>query len=197
MKPWQPILDFWFGDQEPPKPAYRKRWFSGSHELDQRIEERFGELHTRAIEGELIPWLEHPQGRLAKIVIIDQFSRNLFRGTEKAFAWDKLAQEWALHALENGHLKELAMSGRMFCLMPLMHSENVALHERLRVEIESMVRDFPEHTDFTVNFRKAAEDHRVIIERFGRYPHRNKVLGRVSTEAEQEYLAEKNSSFGQ
>lgn len=197
MKPWQPILDFWFGDQEPPEPAYRKRWFSGSRELDQRIDERFGQLHGRAIDGELTPWLEHPQGRLAKIVIIDQFSRNLFRGTEKAFSWDKLAQQWALHALENRHLNELAMSGRMFCLMPLMHSEEVALHERLRVEIESMVREFPEHPDFTGNFRKAAEDHRLIIERFGRYPHRNKVLGRVSTEVEQKYLAEKNSSFGQ
>lgn len=197
MKPWQPVLDFWFGDREPPEPAFQKRWFSGGADVDQQIEQRFGELHRRAVDGELAAWLEHPEGRLAKIVLVDQFSRNLYRGTARAFAWDDLAQSWALEALANSHYGALAPSGRMFCLMPLMHSENPELHARLKTEIRRLQADFPDRRDFLQGFAGAAEEHRVIIERFGRYPHRNASLDRPSTDAEVAYLAESKNRFGQ
>ncbi len=197
MKPWQPILDFWFGDQEPPETAYQKRWFTGGEETDRQIEARFGELHQRAVEGELNPWLEHPHGRLALIILIDQFSRNLYRRSANAFAWDSLAQQWALEALENGHLNELALSGRMFCLMPLMHAEDLGLHDRLLANIDQLQTEFDQEADFLRGFRSAAEDHREIIAQFGRYPHRNASLDRPSTDDEVAYLAESRNRFGQ
>ena len=197
MKPWQPVLDFWFGDREPPEPAFQKRWFSGGTDVDQQIEQRFGELHRRAVEGELSAWLEHPEGRLAKIVVVDQFSRNLYRGTARAFAWDELSQAWALAALDNGHYNDLALSGRMFCLMPLMHSEDLTLHHELQAAIERLQSDFADRSDFLRNFAQAAQGHRSIIERFGRYPHRNTSLGRPSTDEEVAYLAESKNRFGQ
>lgn len=197
MTPWQPVLDFWFGDREPPEPAYRKRWFSGGAEVDQQIAERFGELHRRAVEGELEAWLAHPHGRLAKIILIDQFSRNLYRGQPKAFAWDELAQQWTLEALAGDHFEALAASGRMFCLMPLMHAEDLALHDRLQQAIDALLNDFPDQQDFLDGMRKAALEHRDIIARFGRYPHRNAALGRESTAEEASYLAGDAARFGQ
>lgn len=197
MTPWQSVLDFWFGDQEPPEPAFRKRWFAGGDEVDRQIAQRFGDLHRRAVEGELTAWLEHPHGRLAKIVLVDQFSRNLYRGTGQAFAWDDQAQSWALAALDNDHYSTLTPSGRMFCLMPLMHAEDLSLHNRLGAAIEQLMAAFPDHQDFLTGFSEAAEEHRAIIERFGRYPHRNASLGRPSTEEEAAYLAASNKRFGQ
>lgn len=197
MKPWQPVLDFWFGDREPPEPAFQKRWFSGGSDVDQQIEQRFGELHRRAVEGELAAWLEHPEGRLAKIVLVDQFSRNLYRGTARAFAWDELSQRWALEARDNGHYGGLALSGRMFCLMPLMHSEDLALHHALQTAIEQLRSDFSDQDDLLQGFARAADEHRAIIEQFGRYPHRNASLDRHSTDEEVAYLAESKNRFGQ
>lgn len=197
MTPWQSILDFWFGDQEPPEPAFRKRWFSGGAEVDQHIAERFGDLHRRAVDGELDAWLLHPQGRLAMIILIDQFSRNLYRGRAEAFAWDHRAQQWTLDALASDHYQALAASGRMFCLMPLMHAENLALHDRLTQAIESLCADFPHQQDFLDGMRQAAIEHRDIIIRFGRYPHRNAVLDRAATAEEAEYLAGDAARFGQ
>jgi len=197
MTPWQPILDFWFGDQEPPEPAFRKRWFSGGAEVDQHIAERFGDLHQRAIDGELDAWLLHPQGRLALILLIDQFSRNLYRGRADAFNWDPLAQQWTLQALDNDHYDSLAASGRMFCLMPLMHAEDLALHDRLSQAIEQLCTEFPQQLDFLEGMRKSAIEHRDIIVRFGRYPHRNAALGRAPTADEVNYLAGDAARFGQ
>jgi len=197
MTPWQPILDFWFGDQEPPEPAFRKRWFSGGAEVDQQIAERFGDLHQRAVDGELDAWLLHPHGRLAMILLIDQFSRNLYRGRAEAFAWDHLAQQWTLEALDNEHYDSLAASGRMFCLMPLMHAEDLTLHDQLAQAVEQLCQDFPQQLDFLESLRESAIEHRAIIERFGRYPHRNAVLDRTSTAEETDYLAGDAARFGQ
>lgn len=197
MKPWQPIVDFWFGDQEPPEPVFRKRWFNGGTEVDQIIAERFGELHQRAVEGELDAWLLHPHGRLALILLIDQFSRNLYRGQADAFAWDRHAQQWSLDALDNDHYHSLAASGRMFCLMPLMHAEDLALHDRLAQIIERLCQEFPQQQELLDGLRRSAAEHRDIILRFGRYPHRNAVLARTSTAEEIDYLANQAARFGQ
>ncbi|HET8904660.1 MAG TPA: DUF924 family protein [Saccharospirillum sp.] len=197
MKPWQSVLDFWFGDQEPPEPYYQKRWFSGGKETDRQIAERFATEHQRAIEGELNAWLEHPEGRLALIILVDQFSRNLYRGRAEAFAWDPLALQWSQQALDNGHLALLGMSGRMFCLMPLMHAEAIECHDVLRQQIDQLLNDYPAATEPLKGFSDAAYEHRVIIEQFGRYPHRNSVLNRPSTPAEQAYLSQAGARFGQ
>lgn len=197
MKPWQSVLDFWFGDQEPPEPHYQKRWFSGGKETDRLIAERFAANHKRAIEGELNAWLEHPEGRLALIILVDQFSRNLYRGHADAFAWDPLALEWSQQALDNGHLTLLGMSGRMFCLMPMMHAEALHYHQTLRQQIDQLLNDYPATGAPLKGFSDAAYQHRVIIEQFGRYPHRNSVLNRPSTPAEQAYLSQDGARFGQ
>ena len=197
MKPWQSVLDFWFGDQEPPEPHYQKRWFSGGKETDRHIAERFAANHKRAIEGELTAWLEHPEGRLALIILVDQFSRNLYRGHADAFAWDPLALAWSQQALDNGHLTLLGMSGRMFCLMPMMHTEALHHHQTLRQQIDQLLSDYPAAGAPLKGFSDAADQHRVIIEQFGRYPHRNSVLNRPSTPAEQAYLSQNGARFGQ
>ncbi|MHA7878812.1 MAG: DUF924 family protein [Saccharospirillum sp.] len=197
MKPWQTVLDFWLGDQDPPEPAYQQRWFSGGKELDRTISERFKGQHQRAVEGELDAWLEHPQGRLAMIILVDQFSRNIYRGEAAAFAWDTLACQWAEEALGNGHLEALGAGGRMFCLMPLMHSEHLDHHERLAEEADRLVQAFPGKQGFLDSFVQAARQHRDIVVRFGRYPHRNSVLGRASTDDEVDYLAGDAARFGQ
>lgn len=197
MTPWQSILDFWFGDQEPPEKAFQKRWFSGGAEVDQQIAERFGQLHQRAVEGELDAWLSHPHGRLALILLIDQFSRNLYRGRADAFAWDDKARQWSLDALNSDHYSALAVSGRMFCLMPLMHAEDLALHDQLHQAIEQLLQDFPDQSDFLDSMKTSAVEHRDLIVRFGRYPHRNAVLARTSTAEEMDYLAGDAARFGQ
>lgn len=181
----------------PPSRPFKKRWFAGGAEVDRQIEDRFGDLHRRAVEGELAAWLEHPEGRLAKIVLVDQFSRNLFRGTARAFGWDDLAQGWTLAALETDHYRALALSGRMFLLMPLMHSEDLDLHHRLATIIEQLRTEYTEQDDLLQGFSRAADEHRAIIERFGRYPHRNASLDRPSTDEEVAYLAESKNRFGQ
>lgn len=197
MKPWQSVLDFWFGDQEPPEPHYQKRWFSGGEETDRLIADRFAADHQRAVDGELSAWLEHPQGRLALIILVDQFSRNLYRGRAEAFAWDPIALQWSQQALDNGHLTLLGMSGRMFCLMPLMHAESLECHQVLGQQIDQLFNDYPSAREALKSFHDAAGEHRVIIEQFGRYPHRNTVLNRPSTPAEQDYLSQNNARFGQ
>jgi uncharacterized protein (DUF924 family) len=197
MKPWQSVLDFWFGDQEPPEQHYQKRWFTGGEETDRQIAERFSELHRRAVEGELNAWLEHPQGRLALIVLVDQFSRNLYRGRADAFAWDSLSLAWSQQAIDNGHLTMLGMSGRMFCLMPLMHAESLSCHQVLQDHINQLHQDFPGAKKLLNGFSDAADQHRAIIEQFGRYPHRNAIMDRPSTPEEQTYLSQNGARFGQ
>ena len=197
MKPWQSVLNFWFGDQEPPEPYYQKRWFTGGEETDRLIAERFTADHKRAVEGELSAWLEHPQGRLALIILVDQFRRNLYRGLPEAFSWDPMALQWSQQAVDNDHLSMLGMSGRMFCLMPLMHAESLDCHLLLREKVDQLLNDFPAAREALKSFSESADEHHRIIEQFGRYPHRNTVLNRPSTQAEQDYLAQDGARFGQ
>lgn len=167
------ILDFWFS------PEVSQNWFNRSDELDARIRLKFTEAHAKADAGELDSWLDTPQGALAVIILLDQFSRNMFRGSPKSFASDKKALKIAKDALAKGFDKSLNDQEKQFLYLPFMHSENmadqdqsVALYEKLG---NATALDF-------------AHQHRDIIAKFGRYPHRNAVLARASTAEELEFL---------
>ena len=176
----QAVLHFWF-DETP-----RTRWFARDEAFDAAIRARFGALHASAAQGELWAWRSTPAGRLAEIVVLDQFSRNLYRGSPRAFAQDGMALVLAQEAVAQGLDAGLSGDERAFLYMPYMHSESrVVQQESLRL--------------FTAlgqaeNLR-FAERHAEIIERFGRYPHRNAALGRTSTAEELAFLQQPGSGF--
>ncbi|KAL3780701.1 hypothetical protein HJC23_003526 [Cyclotella cryptica] len=174
------VLNFWFDELTPPQ------WFAKSTQIDDTIASRFTTLHTAASSGELAPWRSTAQGTLAEIIVLDQFSRNIYRDTPKAFTQDPLAVTLAEEAISKGLDAELTTPQKMFLYMPFMHSENLAHHERAT---ELFAQDGLENA---ANFEKK---HRVIIDRFGRYPHRNEILGRESTPEEIAFLKEPDSSF--
>lgn len=176
----QAVLDFWF---EALTPA---QWFKKDLEMDRKISERFGELHAKAAQCECFAWRQTPQGRLAEIIVLDQFSRNIYRDDARAFATDALALALAQEAVAAQTDGELNSSQRAFLYMPYMHSESVAIHE-----LAMQLFDQPgleNNLDFEVR-------HKAIIDRFGRYPHRNALLGRVSTDEERAFLKQPGSSF--
>lgn len=176
----QAVLDFWF---EALTPA---QWFKKDPETDQAIRERFGSLHAQAAQCECYAWRETPQGRLAEIIVLDQFSRNIYRDDARAFATDTLALALAQEAVAAGAAASLSSEQRAFLYMPYMHSESVAIHERA-MELFNQP-GLEKNFDFEVR-------HKAIIDRFGRYPHRNALLGRASTDEELAFLKEPGSSF--
>ncbi len=174
------VLDFWFNELEP------KDWFVSSSELDKAITSRFGDLLKSAAQSELFTWRDSPQGRLAEIIVLDQFSRNIYRNTPKAFAQDPLALALAQEAISLGQDQELEAKQRSFLYMPFMHSESAIIHQQA-VELFK-VPGMENNYEFELK-------HKVIIDRFGRYPHRNDILGRVSSPEEVEFLTQPGSSF--
>jgi len=187
--PWRPgaVLEFWFGS--PPGPS-RTEWFRKDAAFDARIRERFGALHAAASRRELDSWRAQPESMLALVVVLDQFSRNLFRGDPRAFAQDAYARECAREALARGDDRSLLPVQRQFLYLPLEHSEDLADQER-SVELMRALEPFEETRGLT----EWAEKHRVIIARFGRFPHRNAALGRASTAEEIAFLAQPGSGF--
>ncbi|PJK04277.1 hypothetical protein CO612_06615 [Lysobacteraceae bacterium NML71-0210] len=176
----QAVLDFWFSQDNQPF------WFKKSADFDTQIRERFAALWQQAVYSELDGWRETLQGRLAEIIVLDQFSRNLFRDSPIAFAQDNMAVALAQEAVRQPGFADMAPSERHFMLMPLMHSESRRIHEQAVVLFERYTT--PYALDFEIK-------HKVIIDRFGRYPHRNAVLGRQSTAEEVEFLKQPGSSF--
>lgn len=174
------ILKFWFEDLEP------KQWWVKDIELDQLIVTRFSEVHNRATRCELSGWRKTAQGRLAEIIILDQFSRNMFRGSPLSFAFDPLALALSQEAVSSGADQSLTPTERSFIYMPFMHSESLQIHE----EAVELFRSNGQQSSLDYEMK-----HKVIIKRFGRYPHRNKVLGRESTAEELEFLQQPGSSF--
>ncbi|RYZ02080.1 MAG: DUF924 family protein [Myxococcales bacterium] len=167
------VLEFW-------KAAGHEAWFEKNPEFDARFRERFAEAHARAAAGALSSWLEAPLSALALVLLLDQYPRNAFRGTPRMYETDELAREAAKSAIARGHDRAVEPELQVFFYLPLSHSEDlgdqqrsVALHERLSPELQ-----------------KHAVDHADIVQRFGRFPHRNALLGRVSTPEEREFLAE-------
>ncbi|HSN72118.1 MAG TPA: DUF924 family protein [Steroidobacteraceae bacterium] len=201
------ILDFWFaGTRERPQDLRDRMgfWFGAGidrterEQRDREIAERFGGLVEAAAKGEFDDWSQDPRGRLALILLLDQFPRNLHRGTADAFRYDEQALNLTLTGLEHGFADALTPTERAFFLMPLQHSERLADQERALREYDALVHEVPEtlRTAFQ-NFADHARLHHDIVARFGRFPHRNAILGRPSTPAERDYLASDAPTFGQ
>ena len=176
----QEVLDFWFEQLD------SRRWFAADPALDALITERFSALLAQARVGELWAWRNTAQGRLAEILVIDQFSRNIHRGKPQAFDADPVALVLAQEAVTQGADQQLAVVQRAFLYMPYMHSESALVHEQA---LQLFDQPGLEHN---LSFER---QHKAIIDRFGRYPHRNAVLGRSSTDEEIAFLQQPGSSF--
>ena len=177
---FQAVLAFWFD------PANKSSWFKKDHAFDRLITEQFGDIHAAAVRAELWSWREKPEGRLAEVIVLDQFSRNMFRGDPRSFAFDPLALVLAQEAIAQETDKLLDPDRRQFLYMPFMHSESLLVHDRAvelfgSLETEDNLRHELRHLD--------------ILKRFGRYPHRNEILGRSSTDEELAFLAQPGSRF--
>ncbi|GAB4186161.1 MAG: DUF924 family protein [Wenzhouxiangellaceae bacterium] len=195
----QNIIDYWFGNDDDDAQIAKRQaelWWSKNDDVDSEIKQRFEPLTLAAEAGELDDWLGEPQGRLALILLTDQFPRNMYRDTPDAFRFDPLARQLMLDGLEQGADQALRPIHRLFYYLPLEHSENLAHQQRcvaLFRELADAVSADQKPT-FT-GFIDFAVRHHDIIERFGRFPHRNRILGRQSTAEETEFLKQPNSSF--
>ena len=181
------VLAFWFGESTDYGKRH-KRWFEKSPAFDAEVTARFRDLHARLSLSD--EWLDPARGCLARILVLDQFPRQMYRGRRDAFASDGAALAAARHALESGYDRERLPVERLFMYLPFMHSERLEDQDRASALCEPL-RAFPE-TDDTHRFALA---HREVIRRFGRFPHRNAILGRDSTPAELEFLKQPGSSF--
>jgi uncharacterized protein (DUF924 family) len=188
----QAVLDFWFGAADAPGFGQtREEWFRKDEAFDRSIVTRFGALIERALAGGLAGWAAEPAGALAEIVVLDQFPRNAFRGTPKSFAGDRPALAAARRLVASGGDLELRGVQRQFVYLPFEHAEDLAMQHEARRLFAALGVQHAELADLL----DWADKHRLIIERFGRFPHRNLVLGRVSTSEEAEFLKQPNSSF--
>lgn len=177
---YQPVLDFWFKEMTP------AQWWTKDTELDQLITHRFSDLHQQAVRCELYEWREHAHGRLAEIILLDQFSRNMYRDSSRAFSNDPLALALAQEAISAKADSTLSATERSVLYMPFMHSESLKIHQ----VAEHLFKTKGLDTSYTFELK-----HKEIIARFGRYPHRNRLLGRTSTPEELAFLKQPGSSF--
>ncbi len=177
---YEDVLRFWFEE------ISSAQWWKVDPEFDRLIARRFGALHAQACQAELFEWRQQASGRLAEIIVLDQFSRNLYRGQAGAFAADSMALALAQEAVASGADQQLASERRAFLYMPYMHSESARIHQ----EAERLFKQNTAEQSFEFELR-----HKAIIDRFGRYPHRNAALGRSSTAEETAFLAGPGSSF--
>ena len=176
----QDVLTFWFDEIE------QKQWWSSTPDFDTLVRVRFLSLLQRAARGELFSWRKEAKGRLAEIIVLDQFSRNVYRNTSAAFSQDPMALVLAQEAVSAGAHLELNPTERGFLFLPMMHSESREIH----VWAENLYRDHTHQNNYEFELR-----HKAIIDRFGRYPHRNQILGRDSSIDELEFLTQPGSSF--
>jgi steroid delta-isomerase-like uncharacterized protein len=185
------VLEFWFGREgEPDYGKFREVWFRKDEGFDQEVRDRFRELYERAAAGELDGWKEQAKSCLALVILLDQFPRNMFRGDARTHATDEKALGISKHTIERAFDRELPAFQRMFLYMPFMHSEDI---EDQRRSVEQFKRLASE--DGAPDVTEYALKHMEIVERFGRFPHRNAILGRESTTEEVEYLKQPGSSF--
>lgn len=195
------VLEYWIGnadeDVEEAK-ARKSMWFGGSRAVDEEIAERFGNIFESVREGACADWLESADGTLAQIIVLDQFSRNLCRGTPKAFDSDARSLAFSLEMQESGRIEQLGPVGKVFALMPMQHAEDLDIQERSVKAFEKLAVDSAtEHRDLLEENAKYARLHRDIVQRFGRFPHRNRILGRQSTQEEIDWLDDGAPTFGQ
>ncbi len=185
------VLDFWFGREgEEGYGEYRQAWFTKDAEFDREVRDRFESVHEEAAAGRLEGWKDEAQSCLALIITLDQFPRNMFRGDPKTHATDADAVAVAQHAVEHAYDRELPSFQRLFVYMPFMHSEGLE-DQRFSVELFQGLSAETGSEDLL----RYATRHMEIVERFGRFPHRNQVLERETTPEEAEFLTEPDSSF--
>lgn len=195
------ILSFWFKEQELSAPQIDRRmdiWFGEDPVFDREIEEEFADDVERACEGKLDHWAAEPHGRLALIILIDQFRRNIYRNSAEAFSKDRLALKLCVEGAVEKKDKSLTPIQRVFFYMPLQHVESAKVQAKA-VELYNRLAESvsPTYQETFLTVAQFAELHKDIIDQFGRFPHRNKLLGRENTSEENEYLASDSPDFGQ
>ncbi len=199
MEQAESILEYWFGTEADDAVAARRQaelWWKKNSKVDQEIRERFASLLDAAVNGSLDDWLTDPRGRLAMIILADQFSRNMYRDTPRSFAFDSYAQTWCKAGLESGAHRLLRPIERVFFYLPMEHSESLEdlqLSVALCKELAESVPDA--HRELFDSYLNYAVRHHDFVQRFGRFPHRNAILGRESTDEEVAFLQKPGSSF--
>ena len=195
------IVDYWLGDSilgPNEAEARHKVWYQGGRSVDQEIDERFGLQVEAACYGEYSLWEHTPIGSLALVVLLDQFTRNLYRGTPKAYAGDKRAWQVADAAVTQGLHTTLPVAGQIFLLHPFHHCERLAEQNRGVAFLEALAESVePRWRSYVQKSVDGFKSHRDIVARFGRFPHRNRTLGRATTEDEEAYLEAGAETFGQ
>ena len=194
------VLEFWLGDALTlgwPSQSRSELWFGGGEALDRQIEANFGDRVRDAVSGGLTGWEAAPLDRLALVLLLDQFTRNVFRGSAKAFCGDARALALALDTMDRGWDDRLPLAGRAFLMLPLSHAESLVAQERAVAYISCQAATTPKaYAGVLEGHVKSALEHRDIIAAFGRFPHRNASLGRISTPAEEAWLVG-GKRFGQ
>ena len=185
------VLEFWFGREgEEGYGEFREAWFTKDAEFDREVRDRFESLHGEAAAGKLEGWKDEARSCLALVILLDQFPRNMFRGDQRTYATDEPARNAARHAVEHAYDRELSPHERLFLYLPFEHSEDLE-DQRLSVEL---FRGLVAETG-SEDLLGYAVQHEEIVERFGRFPHRNEILGRATTPEEAEFLRGPDSSF--
>ena len=194
------VLDFWFADSltNPDALAGRRAiWFMGGPDIDQLITEKFGTLPDAALAGELQHWTTDTRNALALVLVLDQFPRNIYRNTARAYHYDTAGLDLALEIIDQGLNSDLHPIEQSFLFLPLQHSETIVEQTRAVQLYETLAAQSPDpYLESAKNSLDYAKRHCDIIRRFGRFPHRNAILGRDSTEAEIEFLASGGETFG-
>ncbi len=187
------VLDFWFGPLTPsglPAEQRNSLWFQGNAETDEAIRTRFGADIERAVAGELQHWSDSAEGSIALTLLLDQFTRNIYRNTPQAFAGDAAALQLARDTVTRGDDRRMPIIHRVFLYIPYEHAEDLAAQEEGLACFERLLEDCPaDAREMVVSFQRYMVAHRDVIAAFGRFPHSNAILGRTSTESEREHLA--------
>lgn len=190
------VLYFWLGGPGDPPLRNAEKWWSADAAFDDECRTKFGALIDAGVRGELADWKQSPHGRLALIILFDQLPRNVFRNSARSFAQDALARDVALDSIAKGDENVFSLVERSFLYMPLMHAEDVGLQHQCVASFKRIAgRGDGEVKQYLENNLKYARKHEEIIERFGRFPHRNAILGRESTKEEDAFLKTPGSSF--
>lgn len=190
------ILTFWFGHPtDADYGQYRKAWFVKNPDFDQEIRQRFLTDYENAAAGSIDHWQEDPQSAIALLLLLDQFPRNLFRGQPRSFATDSQARVIAAHLVDTGQDQQLTPAQRFFVYVPFEHSEALTDQNRCIELMQNLVNTVPDLDKGLKGGLDYAIRHRDVIQRFGRFPHRNEILGRQSTPEEIEFLQQPGSSF--
>lgn len=197
--PWQDLLNWWFGEGVAAKDIAHARnglWFGYKPEQDAEARRRFGDVTDAALRGELSDWAESPHGWLALVLLLDQLPRMIYRGTAQAFAGDERARQLVGEGMAHGGDMLLSPIQRVFIYLVLEHTESLSAQDQAVAHFERLLAvAAPDEQSLFAGFLDFAERHRRVVARFGRFPHRNEILGRPSSEAEQAFLAEPGSRF--